>query len=196
MRYALVSFFGSKDALISGTEPLGQAAVRIGTALDALVSSPDASVVLEGFGAVPALPAGAETWKLASDAAAIDGPGRAYATTLGGKVGASYRVGSATYVITNANSAALKKAPNAKKVTIPARVSINGKSYKLTAVKAKAFAKSSKCRTVVVKSTTMTSFKKAFSKSKVKTVRVPTSKKKAYKKLLTKAKCGLKVKVK
>ena len=194
--YALVNFFGSEDIMKSKGVALGQAAIRIGTSLTALASSPDASIVLEGFGTVPALPKGTDTWKTESGSTTVEKPCSIFASVFGGKVGQSYKIGSATYTITNASKVALAKAPNTKTVTIPAKVTINDKDYKVCSVKAKAFAKSKKCRTVNVKSTTITSFKNAFKGSKVKTVKVPRTKKAKYKKLLTKAKCGLEVKVK
>lgn len=87
------------------------------------------------------------------------------------------------------------KSTAAKVATIPTSVKLNGQSYQVTKVAAKAF-KGTKVKTVTVKSKTITSFKNAFKGSGVNTVIAPKAKKAAYKKLLTKVACGKAVTVK
>lgn len=59
----------------------------------------------------------------------------------GGKIGSTRKISGNTYKVTsNAKSTAvLAKAKNAKSITIPAAVEINGKAYKVTAVSPRAF---------------------------------------------------------
>ncbi len=88
------------------------------------------------------------------------------------------------------------KGANKASVTIPAKVSIDGTSFKVTAIDAKAFNGCAKVKTLTVKSTTITKVgKNALKALKKKAVaKVPKSKKKAYAKLFKKG--GFKGKVK
>lgn len=94
-----------------------------------------------------------------------------------------------TVTVTKANS-------NTATITIPATVTINGYSYKVTKVAAKAFYHKSKIKTIICKSTTLTSVGvnalKGIHANAV--VKVPNTKLAAYKKLF--ANKGAKVTVK
>ena len=81
--------------------------------------------------------------------------------------------------------------------TVPAKVKIDGSSYKVTGISAKAF-KGTKVKTLTVKSTKLTkkSVKNCLKGSGVKTVKVPKAKKAAYAKIFAKANSGKKVAVK
>lgn len=107
-------------------------------------------------------------------------------------------VGKQTYTLKNTSEAYFTKAKNAKKVTVPASIKVNGKKFKVTGITAKAFAKAKKAKTVTIKTKLLTkkSVKNAFKKSKVKTVKVPAKVKKAYKKFMVKKVVGAKVTVK
>lgn len=129
------------------------------------------------------------------------------------------------YVVTSAGASGgeveMTKAKNAKKVIIPDTVTVNGKNFKVTSVKANAFKGNKKLTSVVigknvksigknafngckkltkvtVKSTVLKSIgKKAFAKgSKKITVIVPKKKAKAYQKLFKKSGISKKVKYK
>jgi len=110
----------------------------------------------------------------------------------------SVTTGNVKYTLsgTTAKAAKITKT-SAKSITIAKTVSANGKTYKVTGIASKVFAKS-KATTVTVKSTTLTKagVKNCFKSSKVKTVKVPASKKSAYKKIFTKSNCGKTVTVK
>lgn len=119
-------------------------------------------------------------------------------TYLGANWGYSFPSNCIAYRVTSAAKKTCSLAYCGTKsttTTVVANVKISGKTYKLTGVDARAFAKS-KCKTVTIKSKDMKSFKNAFAGSKVTTVKVPASKKSVYKKLLTKKVCGKVVKVK
>ena len=64
----------------------------------------------------------------------------------GGEVGKSYKVAGNTYKVKSneKNTAIFTKAKNAKKVVVPATVVINGKTYKVVGIGAKAFASAKK----------------------------------------------------
>lgn len=141
--------------------------------------------------------------------------------------GQSAAWGGSTYVVTSAASktVAFTKAKNAKTVTVPDAVMVEGERYKVTTIKANAF-KGAKIRSVVIgknvkkiaknafkgsgaakitlktKALTKASIKGSLKGSKVKTVKVNISKKlnksyvKKYKKIFTKANAGKKVTVK
>ena len=114
--------------------------------------------------------------------------------------GATAVVGGATYKVANdaASTVVFQKAPKkAKKVTVPATVTIRGKKYSVVGIAPMAF-KGTKAKTAIIKTTKLSkgSVKKCFKGSKVKTVKAPKAKKKAYKKIFKKKVCGKKVKVK
>lgn len=112
-----------------------------------------------------------------------------------------------TYVVTSVKNktVALSVAKNAKSVTVPATVTVDGAKFKVTGIKSKAF-KSSKATTVYIKTKSLSKarVKTSLKSSKVKTVRVKVSTKKAtnkkyvkkYKKYFTKANAGRKVTIK
>ncbi|MGI6032651.1 MAG: hypothetical protein ACOX69_04470 [Coriobacteriales bacterium] len=147
----------------------------------------------------------------------------------GKKATAGKGASKATYKVTSntKNTATYVKCKSSKKsVTVPAKVTIKGKAYKVTAVAAKAFKgkkatkvtlgknvktvkkgafKGSKVKTVVVKTTKLTkkSVKGSLKGSKVKTLKVNVGKTKAdkkyvkkYKKVFKKKTSGKKVTVK
>lgn len=128
--------------------------------------------------------------------------------------------GGVTYKRSGSVAVVSKIAAGVKKATVAATVKIGGKSYKVTAVNAKAaksckklakltlgknvktigksaFTGCKKLKTVTVKGTGLTkkSVKGSLKGSSVKTVKVVKAKKKAYKKIFTKANCGKKVTV-
>ena len=137
-------------------------------------------------------------------------------------------VGGSNYTVTSAaaGTAAFTKAKNAKSVTVPATVKVNGKTLKVTQINAKAFTgkkiktvtvgknvkkiaknafNKSKATTVIVKTKALkkASVKGSLKGSKVKTVKVKVGSKKVnktyvkkYKKIFTKKNAGKKVKVK
>lgn len=100
-------------------------------------------------------------------------------------------------------TAMLIKAKNAKTVTIPATVSLYGEKYNVTAIKAKAFAKSKATKLIVkTKKLKKATVKKSLKKSKVTKIKVKVGKKKVnkkfvkkYKKIFTKKNAGKGVKV-
>lgn len=129
-------------------------------------------------------------------------------------VGSTVTVGKGVYKITSASTVTFVRpvSKNLKSITIPASVTINGISYQVTAIKASAFAKNKKLKTVVIGKNVKKIGKKAFYNcSKLKkvtfkgkkiksigakafkntaksiTVKTPKAKKPAYKKLLKKA---------
>lgn len=106
------------------------------------------------------------------------------------------KIGGLTYKVTGANAVTLTKGANKASVTIPAKVSIDGTSFKVTAIGKNAFKGCSKVKKLTVKSKTIkTVGKGAFKALKKSAVaKVPKSKKKAYKKLFKKG--GFKGKVK
>lgn len=120
-------------------------------------------------------------------------------------VGTGYRavLGSgatkATYQVTSAKRrtvAYVKCAASGKVATVPAKVKINGTSYRVVKVAAKAF-KGSKVTTLKVKASTLASkasVKKSLKGSKVKTVKTVSFA--TFKRFFTKANCGRSVKVK
>jgi len=110
----------------------------------------------------------------------------------------SVTTGNVKYTLSGTTAKATKiTKTSAKSITIAKTVSANGKTYKVTGIASKVFAKS-KATTVTVKSTTLTKagVKNCFKSSKVKTVKVPKAKKSAYKKIFTKSNCGKTVTVK
>ena len=133
----------------------------------------------------------------------------------------TYVVAGNTYKVTSnaKGTAMLVKAKNAKKVTVPATVSIEGKTYCVTAIGAKAFKSAKgKLKTVVLGKNVKSIGKRAFSGCKklkkktvknslrgssIKTVKVKVGGKKVnkkykrkYKKIFKKKVCGKKVAVK
>ena len=117
-------------------------------------------------------------------------------------------VGGATYKVkSNAKGTAYyHKAPKSKKsVTVPAKVTINGKTYKVVGISKNAF-KGTKAKTVTIKTSSLTkkSVKGAFKGAKkLKTVKVKVGSKSAnkkalkkYKKIFTKKNAGKKVMLK
>ena len=136
-------------------------------------------------------------------------------------------VNDSTYTVTSAaaGTAAIAKAKNTKKVTVPDTVAVNGVTLKVTKVNANAFTgkkirtvtlganidtiekyafKKSKAKTLVVKTKALTkaSVKGSLKGSKVKTVKVKVGSKKEnkkyvkkYKKFFTKKNAGKKAKV-
>ena len=125
----------------------------------------------------------------------------------GAATGATAVVGGATYKVTNDAKATVifaKGKKSAKNATVPASVTIKGKSYAVTGIGANAF-KGAKAKTLVVRSKKLTkkSVKGSLKGSKVKVVKVKVGSKKVnkkyvkkYKKIFTKKICGKKVKVK
>ena len=112
--------------------------------------------------------------------------------------GQTAKVAGATYKAVSASKVYYKKAPkNKKKVVIPAKVKINGKTYKVSGIAPKAF-KGTKATKVVVKTKLLKkkTVKRSLTASKVKLVKAPKAKKKAYKKLFVKKIAGRTVKVK
>lgn len=140
--------------------------------------------------------------------------------------GKTYKVKGASYKVTKVGAAVtFKKAANKKSVSVPKTVKLkDGKTYKVTAVGAKAFT-GKKIRTVAIGANVNKLAKGAFSKSKAKTMILQTKKlkkktvkgslkgskintikvkvgskklnkkyKKAYKKIFTKKNAGKKVK--
>ena len=81
----------------------------------------------------------------------------------GGKVGKSYKVAGNTYKVTSnkKNTVTFTKAKNAKIVTVPSTVKINGKTYKVTAIGEAAFASAKKKLETVVMGKNVTSIGKA-----------------------------------
>ena len=135
-------------------------------------------------------------------------------------------VSSQSFTVTKAatdsaqGAVAFTKSKNAKKVTVPATVTLaDGKTYKVTTVNAKAFTgskvrqvtigknvtkiaknafKGSKATKVTLKTTSLkkSGVKGSLKGSKVKTVKAPKKKVAAYTKIFTKKNCGKKVTVK
>lgn len=83
------------------------------------------------------------------------------------------------------------KAANKKTIVIPATVGINGETYKVTGIKAKAFAGSG-AKTIIVKTKylTKTSVKNSLKGSKVKAVKVKVGSKKIFTKKNCSKRCG------
>ena len=121
-------------------------------------------------------------------------------------VGKTVKRSGSTYKITSDKKskrrAMLVKAKNAKTVTIPSYIKLNGKKYDVNKIKSKAFAKS-KATKVIIKTKKLTKqcVKASLKNSKVKNIKVSTGKKtrktyiKKYKKIFTKKNAGRKVKV-
>ena len=121
--------------------------------------------------------------------------------------GATVTYGGSDYQITSdkegARTAMLVKAKNAKRVTIPASVKLNDRTYEVNSIKAKAFSKSkAKKLTVKTKKLSKARVKGSLKGSKIKKVKVKVGKKKTNKKYVKKYKnyfkkknCGKKVKV-
>ena len=98
--------------------------------------------------------------------------------------------------------AKLVKAKNAKTVTIPAYIKLNGKKYYINRIGSRAFAKSKATKVIIkTKKLTRSCVKKSLKGSKVKSIKVKTGKKnlkkyvKKYKKIFTKKNAGRKVTV-
>lgn len=89
-------------------------------------------------------------------------------------------------VLSNDSVAVMKAVKSVKKVVIPAKVTQNGKTYKVTKINAKAFAGQKNLKKIVIKSTTLKSVgAKAFKGIASKAViNVPKSVKNTYKKML------------
>ena len=137
--------------------------------------------------------------------------------------GTKVTIGSGVYQITGSNTVTYVSCTkaNAAKAVIPASVTINGTSYKVTVIAANAFAKNTKLKSVVIGKNVKTIGKKAFynckslkkitfkgkkvkkigakafkGTAKKAAVKVPKAKKAAYQKLLKKAGLSAKAKVK
>ena len=78
------------------------------------------------------------------------------------------------------------KSSTAKSAVIQKTIKINGYTFKVTAIKAKAFYNKSKLKTITINSTTITSIgSKAFSKVyKKATIKLPSTKYSKYKKMI------------
>ncbi len=111
-------------------------------------------------------------------------------------VGSTDTIGGIVYSVTGADSATVSKGKNAASVTIPASVTIDGYSFKVTSVAADAFKGCTKIKTLTIKTNNLKSAgKNAFSGIKKSAkAKVPKKKKSAYKKLLKKG--GFKGKIK
>ena len=114
------------------------------------------------------------------------------------------KYGGIKYKLYSKGTAALIKAKNAKSITVPATLNIDGKKFKVTQIKAKAL-KGSKATKLTVKTKYLTkkSVKGSLKGSKIRTVKVSVGKKsvnkkyvKKYKKIFTKRNAGRKVSVK
>jgi hypothetical protein len=78
-------------------------------------------------------------------------------------VGKSYKVGNFTYKVTGKDQVTLSKASSVKKkLTIPAKVTIGGKSFSITAIGSNAFANCKKLQSVVIHKNVKSIGKKAF----------------------------------
>ena len=104
----------------------------------------------------------------------------------------------------DSKTAELVKARNAKSITIPASVKLGDDSYAVTGIRAKAFSKAKKVKTVYVKTKKLTkaSVKGSLKSCKVKKIKVRVGKKKTnkkyakkYRKYFAKKNSGRKVKV-
>ena len=124
----------------------------------------------------------------------------------GSNLGKTVKRGGSTYKITSDKSskrrAKLVKAKNAKTVTIPAYIKLNGKKYYINRIGSRAFAKSKATKVIIkTKKLTRSCVKKSLKGSKVKIIKVKTGKKnlkkyvKKYKKIFTKKNAGRKVTV-
>lgn len=118
-------------------------------------------------------------------------------------VGSVHDLGGSMYVVTSANTASLVKALSKKSFTLPATVGIDGKTFVVTGINARAF-KGTKVRTLTVKTTELTkaSARLSLKGSKVRTVKVKVGKKKInrsyvkkYRKIFTKKNAGRKARV-
>ena len=107
----------------------------------------------------------------------------------GAAVGTKYRKGALTYKVRSGSVLQVTASKNVKSVTIPASVTINRKSYKVTSIGAKAFYKKSKLKKIIIRSTKIKSVgKSAFLKLPSKAlVKVPKSKLKTYRSMVRKA---------
>lgn len=164
---------------------------------------------LSGAGASVGMARGTlDTSKAAGATVKINGKQQVEPKVTGIADGKTAVVGGATYKIkSNAKKTVYyHKAPKTKKsVTVPAKVTINGKAYTVAGISKNAF-KGVKAKTVTVKTAKLTkkSVKGAFNGAKkVKTVKVKVGTKAAnkkaiakYKKYFTKKNCGAKVTVK
>ncbi len=129
-------------------------------------------------------------------------PAKASAKAKGIATGKTAKVSGATYKVTsNAKknpTVWLQKAPRSKTtVTIPATVTIKGKTYAVVGIAKNAF-KNAKAKTVVIKTKKLAKsrVKNCFRGAKrLKTVSVPKSKRAAYKKIFKKANSGKSVTV-
>lgn len=119
-------------------------------------------------------------------------------------VGSVHDVSGSKYVVTSADAVSLVKAKSRKSYKLPATVKIEGKTFNVTGINARAF-KGTKVKTLTVRTKKLTkkSVKGSLKGSKVKTVKVKVGKKKVnkkyvkkYKKYFTKKNAGRKVKVK
>ncbi|MBR3330444.1 MAG: CotH kinase family protein [Mogibacterium sp.] len=171
------------------------------------VSSDEAVATVDPLGVVTAVAPG-QTEVLAVDAMTHEVLKCKVSVTPLSTVGMTVEVGGSTYEITSdeedSRTAMLVQPKNAKTVTIPASVEFYGKTYDVTKIKAKAFSKAKKARTVVVKTKKLTkaSVKGSLKGSKVKKIKVKVGKKKVnkkyakkYRKYFKKKNSGKKVKV-
>lgn len=92
-------------------------------------------------------------------------------------VGQAITVGNAVYTITVQGSEVAYKAPAKKTATvkIPSKVTINGKSYKVTSIAKNAFKNNKKVKNVTIGGNVKTIGKSAFEKSTLKKVTIPAS---------------------
>ena len=141
---------------------------------------------------------------LADAKAAMDAVKTKSSNTDTTPVGSVHTVNGSMYVVTSASTASLSKAKSQKTFTLPAAVNIDGKTFSVTGIKAKAF-KGAKEKTLIVKTKKLTkkSVQGSLKGSKVKTVKVKVGNKKTnkkfvkkYKKIFKKKNCGKKVRVK
>lgn len=116
------------------------------------------------------------------------------------KIGTTFKVGIYGYKVTSGGKVRVQTvyARLQKSYTIPATVTYEGKKYKVTGIKAKAFKSCKKATKLVIKGTRLTKkgLKNVFKGSAVKTVKVPKSRYAKYKKWLKKSNSGKKVTVK
>ncbi len=120
------------------------------------------------------------------------------------KVGNIVTVAGSQYKVASTDAVTLMTPKNGKTTTVPATVTVSGKTFKVTGIAKGAF-KKSKATTLVVSSQNLTkkSVKGCLKGSKVKVVKVKVGNKKVnkkfvkkYKKIFSKKICGKKVKVK
>lgn len=123
--------------------------------------------------------------------------------TTGPETGKTYTYAEQKYLAASSKGVYLKKAKNAKSVTVPATATINGKTIPVIGIKAKAFGK--KTKTVTIKTTHLTKkrVKNALKGTNITKLKIKVGKAKQnkkyrikYKKIFTKKTTGRKVTVK